>query len=227
MLLFPFSMYFLQYKTKGAFCQEKEGRNGRFFTVVLREARGTVILEHKNPAGWQTRKHRGYPSCLQANLSSEMTVGVGFVVTSEQPSPLGWLARNRTAVAPNTTTSPRASKFCFLKLPIVFGYAVPFTAISKKQNRKGSPTSLIYPYIGKVASFFDKTVLCLWQGTSDSYEIPPAAVLLRTVHRGRCISKCKLLLCRCMHLAFSAKLRRVRKKVSIVSITTTFRTCSG
>ncbi len=99
-----------------------------------------------------------------------MTVGVGFVVTSEQPSPLGWLARNgaavsvchpeqarnRTAVAPNTTTSPRASKFCFLKLPIVFGYAVPFTAISKKQNCKGSPQSLIYPYNGKLASFVIK-----------------------------------------------------------------------
>jgi hypothetical protein len=120
-------------------------------------------------------------------------------------------ARNRAVTAMQYGIFPRASKFCFLKLPIVFGYAVPFTAISKKQNRKGSPTSLIYPYIGKVASFFDKTVLCLWQGTSDSYEIPPAAVLLRTVHRGRCISKCKLLLCRCMHLAFSAKLRRARR----------------
>ena len=62
-------------------------------------------------------------------------------------------ARNRAAVASNTTTSPRASKFCFLKLPIVFGYAVPFTAISKKQNRKGSPQSLIYPYKGKLTSF--------------------------------------------------------------------------
>jgi hypothetical protein len=70
MLLFPFSMYFLQYKTKGAFCQEKEERNGRFFTVDLREARGTVILEHKNPAGWQTRKHRGYPSSLSSGLQA-------------------------------------------------------------------------------------------------------------------------------------------------------------
>ena len=78
------------------------------------------------------------------------------LVTSEQPSPSGWLARNRTAVAPNTTTSPRASKFCFLKLPIVFGYAVPFTAISKKQNRKGSPQSLIYPLKSKLTSFVIK-----------------------------------------------------------------------
>ena len=50
-------------------------------------------------------------------------------------------------------TSPRASKFCFLKLPIVFGYAVSFTAISKKQNRKGSPTSLIYPFGRELTSF--------------------------------------------------------------------------
>ena len=108
----------------------------------------------------------------------------------------------------------------------------------EKQNRKGSPTSLIYPYIGKLASFLIKqfftpkkehrahcsidmrgigsalykTPLKRRFGTlgvkqADSYEIPPTAVLLRTVHRGRCRSKCKLLLCRCMHLAFSAKLR--------------------
>ncbi|MBQ9793602.1 MAG: hypothetical protein IJW34_01535, partial [Clostridia bacterium] len=43
-----------------------------------------------------------------------------------------------------------------MKLPVVFGYAVPFTAISKKQNRKGSPQSLIYPYKGKVTSFVIK-----------------------------------------------------------------------
>ena len=63
---------------------------------------------------------------------------------------------------------PAESKFCFLKLPIVFGYAVSFTAISKKQNRKGSPQSLIYPYIGKLTSFYDETVLSLQKGTSDS-----------------------------------------------------------
>ena len=119
------------------------------------------------------------------------------------------------------------SKFCFLKLPIVFGYAVPFAAISKKQNRKGSPQSLIYPLKGKLTSFMTKQFFHFEKGTSDSYEIPPAAVLLRTVHRGQCRSKSKLLLCRCMHLAFSAKLRRARKKVSIVATTTTFRTCSG
>ena len=92
------------------------------------------------------------------------------LVTSEQPSPLGWLARNGAAVsvchpeqarnravtAVQYGISPRASKFCFLKLPVVFGYAVPFTAISKKQNRKGSPQSLIYPYIGKLTSFVIK-----------------------------------------------------------------------
>ena len=147
------------------------------------------------------------------------------LVISEQPSPLGWLARNgaavsvchpeqawnRTAVAPNATTSPRASKFCFLKLPIVFGYAVPFAAISKKQNRKGSPRSLIYPLKGKLTSFVIKQFFHFEKGTSDSYEIPPAAVLLRTVHRGQYKSKCRLLLCRCMHLAFSAKLRRARR----------------
>ena len=52
--------------------------------------------------------------------------------------------------------SPRASKFCFLKLPIVFGYVVPFAAISKKQNRKGSSRSLIYPLKGKLAFFMIK-----------------------------------------------------------------------
>ena len=53
---------------------------------------------------------------------------------------------------------PAESKFCFLKLPIVFGYAVPFAAISKKQNRKGSPRSLIYPLKGKLTSFVIKQV---------------------------------------------------------------------
>ena len=48
------------------------------------------------------------------------------------------------------------SKFCFLKLPCVFGYVVPFSAISKKQNRKGSPQSLIYPLKSKLTSFVIK-----------------------------------------------------------------------
>ena len=48
------------------------------------------------------------------------------------------------------------SKFCFLKLPCVFGYVVPFSAISKKQNRKGSPQSLIYPLKSKLTSFLIK-----------------------------------------------------------------------
>ena len=43
-----------------------------------------------------------------------------------------------------------------MKLPIVFGYAVSFAAISKKQNRKGSPQSLIYPLKGKLTSFMIK-----------------------------------------------------------------------
>jgi endogenous inhibitor of DNA gyrase (YacG/DUF329 family) len=43
-----------------------------------------------------------------------------------------------------------------LKLPVVFGYVVPFAAISKKQNRKGSPQSLIYPYKGKLTFFVIK-----------------------------------------------------------------------
>ena len=58
---------------------------------------------------------------------------------------------------------PAESKFCFLKLPIVFGYVVPFTAISKKQNRKGSPQSLIYPLKSKLTSFY---ILCDKTGSS-------------------------------------------------------------
>ena len=65
-------------------------------------------------------------------------------------------ARVVFVAATHCDTSPRASKFCFLKLPIVFGYAVPFTAISKKQNRKGSHRSLIYPLKGKLTSFVIK-----------------------------------------------------------------------
>ena len=41
---------------------------------------------------------------------------------------------------------------------------------------QGSPWGLIYPLKGKLMSFRDKTVLSLQKGTSDSYEIPPAAV---------------------------------------------------
>ena len=111
--------------------------------------------------------------------------------------------------------SPRASKFCFLKLPIVFGYIVPFTAISKKQNRKGSPQSLIYPLKGKVTSFVIKQFFVFKKEHQTRLIslnlLSQVSVLLRTVHRGRCRSKCKLLLCRCMHLAFSAKLRRARR----------------
>ncbi len=47
------------------------------------------------------------------------------------------------------------------------------------------------------------------------------SVLLRTVHRGRCRSKSKLLLCRCMHLAFSAKLRRFACKPELKDDTQT------
>ena len=65
-------------------------------------------------------------------------------------------ARNRAVTAMQYGIFPRASKFCFLKLPIVFGYAVPFTAISKKQNRKGSPQNLIYPLKGKLTFFMIK-----------------------------------------------------------------------
>ena len=95
------------------------------------------------------------------------------LVTSEQPSPSGWLARVVAALAtchPERSRrgvmmclepqqeKPAESKFCFLKLPIVFGYAVPFAAISKKQNRKGSPTNLIYPLKSKLTSFVTKQV---------------------------------------------------------------------
>ena len=93
------------------------------------------------------------------------------LVTSEQPSPSGWLARNRAAVSvchPERSRrgiilylrlqreKPAESKFCFLKLPIVFGYAVSFAAISKKQNRKGSPRSLIYSLKSKLTFFMIK-----------------------------------------------------------------------
>ena len=89
----------------------------------------------------------------------------------EQPSPLGWVAWNVVVVAvchPERSRrgammclepqqeKPAESKFCFLKLPIVFGCAVSFAAISKKQNRKGSPQSLIYPLKGKLTSFVTK-----------------------------------------------------------------------
>jgi len=56
----------------------------------------------------------------------------------------------------------------------------PFYSNFEKQNRKGSPQSLIYPYIGKLTSFLIKQFFHFEKGTSDSYEIPPAAVLLRT-----------------------------------------------
>ncbi|MBR4054742.1 MAG: hypothetical protein IKK06_08100, partial [Clostridia bacterium] len=46
----------------------------------------------------------------------------------------------------------------------------------KKQNRKGSPQSLIYPLKGKLTSFVTKQFFHFEKGTSDSYEIPPAAV---------------------------------------------------
>ena len=86
---------------------------------------------------------------------------------------MGWLARNRTAVSvchPERSRrgammclephqeKPAESKFCFLKLPVVFGYIVSFTAISKKQNRKGSPQSLIYPLKSKLTSFVIKQI---------------------------------------------------------------------
>ena len=104
------------------------------------------------------------------------------LVTSEHTNPAGWQARNRAVVsvchpeqarvvvvtAVQYGIFPRASKFCFLKLPIVFGYVVPFTAISKKQNRKGSPQSLIYPLKGKLTSFVTKQFFHFEKGTSDS-----------------------------------------------------------
>ena len=55
-----------------------------------------------------------------------------------------------------------------------------------KQNRKGSPQSLIYPLKGKLTSFVIKQFFTPKKGTSDSYEIPPAAVLLhplRSFHK--------------------------------------------
>ncbi len=132
----------------------------------IRPSTDLVTSEHTNPAGWLARNRTAVSVCHP-----------------EQ-------ARNRTAVAPNTTTTPRASKFCFLKLPIVFGYAVPFTAISKKQNRKGPPRSLIYPLKGKLTSFVIKQFFHFEKGISDSYEIPPAAVLLHPLRSFRKTSTC-------------------------------------
>ena len=91
----------------------------------------------------------------------------------------------------------------------------------EKQNRKGSPTSLIYPYIGKVISFVIKQFFAFGKvhrahcsidmlgigsalyktplkrrfGTwgvkqADSYEIPPAAVLLHPLRSFRKTSTC-------------------------------------
>ena len=93
---------------------------------------------------------------------------------------------------------PAESKFCFLKLPIVFGYAVPFTAISKKQNRKGSPQSLIYPLKSKLTSFVIKQFFAFGREHQN---------LMRSRLRRFCS----------IHSVPSAKLRRVRKKVSICS----------
>ena len=55
----------------------------------------------------------------------------------------------------------------------------------KKQNRKGSPTSLIYPLKSKLISFVIKQFFRFGKGTSDSYEIPPAAVLLHPLRSFR------------------------------------------
>ena len=46
----------------------------------------------------------------------------------------------------------------------------------EKQNRKGSPRSLIYPLKGKLTSFVTKQFFHFEKGTSDSYEIPPTAL---------------------------------------------------
>ncbi|MBR4054756.1 MAG: hypothetical protein IKK06_08170, partial [Clostridia bacterium] len=43
----------------------------------------------------------------------------------------------------------------------------------EKQNRKGSPRSLIYPLKGKLTFFMIKQFFHFEKGTSDSYEIPP------------------------------------------------------
>ena len=60
----------------------------------------------------------------------------------------------------------------------------------EKQNRKGSPTSLIYPLKGKLTSFVIKQFFHFEKGTSDSYEIPPAAVLLHPLRSFRKTSTC-------------------------------------
>ena len=87
---------------------------------------------------------------------------------------------------------PAESKFCFLKLPIVFRYVVPFAAISKKQNRKGSPTSLIYPYKGKLTSIVIKQFFTFGRVHQ---------TLMRSRLRRFCSERRK-------RLFFSAKLRR-------------------
>ena len=60
----------------------------------------------------------------------------------------------------------------------------------EKQNRKGSPQSLIYPLKGKLTSFVTKQFFHFEKGTSDSYEIPPAAVLLHPLRSFRKTSTC-------------------------------------
>ena len=135
----------------------------RFGTLGVKQADSSHIpsgcyspLDFLRSATPRLRKLRRFackPELKDDTLSLE---ALWLPVTSEQPSPLGWLARNRAVAAMQYGIFPRASKFCFLKLPCVFGYEVPFTAISKKQNRKGSPTSLIYPLKGKFTSFVIK-----------------------------------------------------------------------
>ena len=77
----------------------------------------------------------------------------------------------------------------------------------EKQNRKGSPQSLIYPLKSKLTSFMIKQFFAFSRVYQTLMRSRLSAVLLRTVHRGQYKSKHKLHLCRYMHLAFSAKLR--------------------
>ena len=68
-----------------------------------------------------------------------MTVGVGFVVTSEHTNPAGW----------------RVEVLLF-EIARCLWICSFFYSNFEKQNRKGSPTNLIYPYTGKLTSFLIK-----------------------------------------------------------------------
>ena len=80
------------------------------------------------------RSHRGCnPRVLR------MTVGVGFVVTSKHTNPAGWQV-----------------EVLLFEIAHCLWICSSFYSNFEKQNRKGSPQSLIHPYKGKLTSFVIK-----------------------------------------------------------------------